>query len=78
MKDQLALVANLLFADDIDALVVKEEELVKLVNHLDKASTTYGMEISTEKTKLMTTNIKGIRLDIRIGGQKLETVQSFK
>ena len=36
------------------------------------------MEISAGKTKLMTNNIKGISLDIRIGGQKLETVQSFK
>ena len=68
---------NLHFADDIDALSGKEE-LFKLVNHLDKASTTYGMEISTEKTKLMTSNTKGISLDIRTGGQKLETVQSFK
>ena len=70
-------ITNLRFADDIDALAGKEEELVKLVNHLDKASTTYGMEISAEKTKLMTNNIKGISLDIRIGGQKLETVQTF-
>ena len=36
------------------------------------------MEISTEKTKLMTNIIKGISLNVRIGGQKLETVQSFK
>ena len=36
------------------------------------------MEISAEKTKLMANNIKGISLDVRIGGQKLETVQSFK
>ena len=36
------------------------------------------MEISAEKTKLMTNNSNGISLDIRIGGQKLETVQSFK
>ena len=69
---------NLRFADDIYALAGKEEELVKLVNHLDKASTISGMEISAEKTKLMTNNIKGISLYIRIGGQKLETVQSFK
>ena len=60
---------NLRFADDTDALAGKDEELVKLVNHLGKASTTYGMEISAEKTKLMTNNIKGISLDIRIGGQ---------
>ena len=71
-------ITNLRFADDIDALAGKEEELVKLVNHLDTASTTYGMEISAEKTKPMTNNIKGISLDIRIGCQKLETVQSFK
>ena len=71
-------ITNLRFADDIDALAEKEDELVKLVNHLDKASTKYGMEISAEKTKLMTNNIKGISLDVRIGGQKLETVQSFK
>ena len=71
-------ITNLGFADDIDVLAGKEDELVKFAKHLDKASTTYGMEISAEKTKLMTNNIKGINLDIRIGGQKLETVQSFK
>ena len=69
---------NLGFTDDIDALAGKEEELVKLGNYLDKSSTTCGTEISAEKTKLMTNNIKGISLDIRIGGQKLETIQSFK
>ena len=71
-------ITNLRFADDTDALAGKEEELVKLVNHLDQASTTYGMEINAKKTKLMTNNIEGISLDIRIGCQKLETVQSFK
>ena len=68
---------NLRFADEIDALA-GEEELIKLVNQLDKASTTYGMEISAEKTKLMTNNTRGISSDSRIGGQNLETVQSFK
>ena len=71
-------ITNLRFADDIDALTRKEDELVKLINHLDTTSTKYGMEISAEKTKLMTKNIKGISLDVRIGGQKLETAQSFK
>ena len=50
----------------------------KLVHQLDKASTTYGLEISVEKTKLMTNNTRGISSDIRIGGQNLETVQFFK
>ena len=71
-------ITNLRFADDIDALVGKEDELVKLINHLDTTSSKYGMEISAEKTKLMTNNTKGISLHVRIGGQKLETVQSFK
>ena len=71
-------ITNLRFADDIDALAGKEDELVKLINHLDTTSTKYGMEINAEKTKLMTNNTKGISLDVRIGGQKLETVQSFK
>ena len=38
--------ANLHFADDIDGLVGEEEELVNLVERLDKASTAHGMEIS--------------------------------
>ena len=45
-------VTSLCFADDIDCLAGEEEELAKLVEHLDKASTGYGMEISAEKSKL--------------------------
>ena len=41
---------NLRFADDIDGLATEEEKLANLVERLDKASTTYGMEISAEKT----------------------------
>ena len=43
-------------ADDIDG-VAGEEELANLAEHLDKASTAYCMEISAEKTKLMTTPV---------------------
>ena len=71
-------ITNLRFADDIEALAGKEDQFVKLINHLDTTSTKYGMEISAEKTKLMTNNTKVISLDVRIGGQKLETVQSLK
>ena len=45
---------------------------------LDKASTAYGMEISAEKTKLMTNNTSCINTEIKVKGQKLETVTSFK
>ena len=36
------------------------------------------MEVSAEKTKLMTNNISGINTEIKINTQKLETVTSFK
>ena len=44
-------ITNLRFADDIDGLAGEEEELAKLVERLNKASTAYGMEISAEKTQ---------------------------
>ena len=36
------------------------------------------MEISAEKNKLMTNNTSGINTEIKVNGQKLETVTSFK
>ena len=71
-------ITNLRFADDIDGFAGEEEELAKLVERLDKASTAYEMEISAEKTKLMTNNTSGINKEIKVNGQKLETVTSFK
>ena len=43
-------ITNLRFADDIDGLAGEEEEFANLVERLDKASTSYCMEISAEKT----------------------------
>ena len=42
-------ITNLLFADGIGDLAGEKGELAKLVERLDKASTTYGMEISAKK-----------------------------
>ena len=53
----------------------EEEELAKLAERLDKA---YGMEISAEKTKMMTNNTSGNNTEIKVNGQKLETVTSLK
>ena len=36
------------------------------------------MEISVEKTKLMTNRANGIQSEIKVKGQKLGTVTSFK
>ena len=43
-------ITHLRFADDIDDFAGEEEELAKLVELLDKASTAYGIEISAKKT----------------------------
>ena len=71
-------ITNLRFADDIDGLAGTETELTNLVERLDKTSAAYGMQISAEKTKLMMNNINGISSTIKVSGEKLETVQSFK
>ena len=63
-------ITNLRFSDDIDGLTGEEEELAKLVEHLNKACTAYGMEINAEKTKLMTNNTNGINTEIKVKGQR--------
>ena len=63
-------VTNLRFAADIDSLAGEAEELAKLVERLDKAFADYGMEISAEKTKLMTNKTSGINTEIKVNGQK--------
>ena len=52
--------------------------MAKVAERLDKAATAYGLEISAEKTKLMTHNTSGINTEIKVNGQTLETVTSFK
>ena len=49
-----------------------------MVNHLEEASTAYGMQISAEKTQLMTNNTNGFSTDITIDKKKLKTIRSFK
>ena len=49
-------ITSLRSADDIDGSAREEQELAKLVERLDKASTAYDMEISAENTKLMIKN----------------------
>ena len=71
-------IINLCFADDIDGLAGEEEELAKLVERLDKATTAYSMEISARKTKLMTNNTICINTEIKVNGQKLGTVTSLR
>ena len=71
-------ITNLRFADNIDALAEEEQEFEALVESLDKSCTRYKMEISAEKTKLMTNSANGLHREIKVKGQKLGTVTSFK
>ena len=52
----------------------RERRMTKLVERLEKPSTAYGMEISAEKTKLMTNDNK----EIKGNGHKLQTVTNFR
>ena len=71
-------ITNLRFADDIDGLAGEEEELANIAERLDKTSTAYGVEISAKQTKLITKSISGMNKEIKVNGQKLGTVTSFK
>lgn len=71
-------ISNLRFADDIDGLAGEEQELEQLVQRLDTTSRAFRMEISAEKTKMMTNNKNGINTDIKVQGQSINTVHSFK
>ena len=71
-------ITNLQFADDIDALAEEEQQLEAIVESLDKTCTRHKMEISAEKTKLMTNSANGIQREIKVKRQKLGTVTSFK
>ena len=65
-------ICNLRFADDIDLTGGSNGELKDLTNRLVERATAYGMEISTEKRKLMTNSTNIISADVTTNGQKLE------
>ena len=67
-------ITNPRFADEIAAVAEEEQELKALVESLDKTCTRYKMEISAEKTKLMTNSANDIQRKIKVKGQKLGTV----
>ena len=53
-------------------------ELQNLTNRLIDRATAYGMKVSTEKSKIMTTSTNNITADISMHGQKLEEVTTFE
>ena len=71
-------VNNLRFADDMDTIAEEEHELEVLVETLDKICTRNKMEISAEKTNLMTNSANDIQRESKVKRQRLSTVTSFK
>ena len=64
-------------ATDIDLMGSSNGELQDLTNRLVDKARAYGMEVSTEKSMIMT-NSTNISADISMNGQKLVRVTSFK
>ena len=71
-------IINLRFADDIDSLTGSEHELVNLMNKIDSTSRTYGMEINTNKTTIMTNCEGHFNNSNSLHGEIIESVDTFK
>ena len=59
---------NLRFADDIDLTEGSCGEFQDLTNRLVDRATAYRMEVSTEKSKVMTNNTNNVSADISTNG----------
>ena len=71
-------VSNLRFADDIDGLAGSEAELAELIRRLNQSCSAFGMEISAEKTKIMSnTHANEAKNDIIVNGSSLQHVNQF-
>ena len=67
-----------MFGKDVDLMGGSNGELQDLTNRLADRATAYGMEVSTEKSKIMNISTNNISADICTNGQMLEEVTSFK
>ena len=70
-------ICDLRFAAGIDLMGGKNVELQDLTNRLVDRTTAYGMEVSTEKSKIMTNSTSNISANISMNGQKLQEGISF-
>ena len=61
-------ICNLRFADDINLMGGRKGEIQDLTNRLVDRATAYGMEVSTEKGKIMTNSMNNISADISMNG----------
>lgn len=73
------LLNNLRYADDTVLLAESKEQLQELVNAVDRAGLPYGMKMNAKKTKTMVISrtSPNPRVNIRIGDNDIDQVQSF-
>jgi len=69
---------NLRFADDIDLMGGSNRELQNLTTRLDNRAGAYGMEVSSEKSKVPVNSTSNATAKIYMNGQQLEEVDAFK
>lgn len=69
---------NLRFADDIDLMGGSNTELQDLTDRLVDRASAYGMEVSTEKSKVLTNSVTNTTAHIYMNGQQLKEVDTFK
>ena len=62
--------------DDINLMGGSNGELQVLTNRLVERAVAYELEVSTEKSKIMTNSTNNISTDINMNSQKLEEVTS--
>ena len=67
-------ICNLRFADDIDLMGGTNGELQDLTNRLVDKERAYGMEGSTEKSKIRTSSTNSVSAYFSINGHRLEAV----
>jgi len=68
----------LYFADNIDLMGGSNQELQALTNSLVDRAGAYGMEVSTEKSKVMVNSTNNSSANIIMNGKILQEVASFK
>ena len=71
-------ISNLRFADDIDLIAGSGRELKELTALLENTATAYGMQISTEKSKVISMGTDNTVPDITVAGKALEQVDFFR
>ena len=72
------IISNLRFADDIDLMGGNNDELQELTDRLSNNAGEYGIEISSEKSKVMVNSVDNTTVQISMNGQQLEGVMVFK